>query len=108
MFINGYRTMFINPIDAAARNITNGTVVKVFNDRGQILTAAYLTTKMRPNTISVAEGGWYTPQRPGVANTLDLGGNVNVLIDSRQPEPLCDGMINSALVQVQIWNGGVS
>jgi trimethylamine-N-oxide reductase (cytochrome c) len=106
MYTSGYKTMLINPADAAARGIKQGDVVRVFNDRGQLLAGAHPTEECRPSTITITEGGWYAPQQPGVVNSIDLGGDVNVLLDSRQPEPLCDGMINSALVQVEKWNGG--
>nr|MDG6907059.1 molybdopterin-dependent oxidoreductase [Nitrososphaerota archaeon] len=107
MYTNGYKTMLINTADAATYGLSKGDVVRVFNDRGQLLAGAFPTDEQAPKTIWVSEGGWYTPQQPGVVNSIDLGGNVEVLIDSRQPEPLCDGMINSALVQIEKWNGGV-
>ena len=106
MYTSGYKTMLINPRDATSYGLQKGDLVRVFNDRGQLLAGAFPTEECAPKTITISEGGWYTPRQPGVVNSIDLGGNVNVLIDSRQPEPLCDGMINSALVQIEKWNGG--
>lgn len=107
MYTSGYKTMLINPEDATAYGLKTGDVVHVFNDRGQILAGAHVSEEQQPKTVWVSEGGWYTPQQPGVVNSIDLGGNVECLISGRQPEPLCDGMINSALVQIEKWNGGV-
>ena len=95
----------INPSDAATYGISEGDVVKVYNDRGAILVGAHVTPRVRPGVVTVWEGGWYTPQQPGVVGSLDLGGDPNVLISGAQPEPVCDGMQNSALVLVAKWSG---
>ena len=101
MYTSGYKTMLMNPADAKAYGLQKGDVVRVFNDRGQLLAGVYPSDEQAPKTVWISEGGWYTPQQPGVVNAIDLGGNVNVLIDDRQPEPMCDGLTNSALVQIE-------
>ncbi len=77
--IAGHEPCWINPKDAAERGIADGDVVRVFNDRGQILAGAKLTDAMRPGVIRVNEGGWYDPQEPGKAGTLCKYGDVNTL-----------------------------
>jgi trimethylamine-N-oxide reductase (cytochrome c) len=81
---NGYTVAdrepcLINPKDATARGITDGAVVRVFNDRGQILAGARITDDVRPGVIRVNEGGWYDPVEPGKPGSLCKYGDVNVL-----------------------------
>jgi len=103
--IEGHNIMRINLADAKRRDIETGDVVRIYNDRGSILCAAYSTERIMPGVIRVPEGGWYTPLRPGDPGSLDVGGNPNILISNRQPDPLCDGMINGARVDVEKWRG---
>jgi anaerobic selenocysteine-containing dehydrogenase len=103
MNIKGYNIMRINPHDAEKRDIETKDVVRIYNDRGSILCAAYVTERIMPGVIRVPEGGWYTPLDPGDPNSLDIGGNPNALISKRQPEPLCDGISNGARVEVEMW-----
>ncbi len=69
----------INPEDAAARGIADGDVVRLFNDRGQMLAGAKVTDAIRPGVIRVNEGGWYDPVEPGTPGSLDAYGDVNTL-----------------------------
>jgi trimethylamine-N-oxide reductase (cytochrome c) len=77
--IAGREPALINPADAAARNIKDGDVVRIFNDRGQILVGVKVTDDARPGVMRVFEGGWYDPAEPGNIGTLDKYGDVNVL-----------------------------
>ena len=77
--VAGREPCMINMADAQARGIQNGDVVRVFNDRGQILAGAKVTNAIRPGVIRVSEGGWYDPAEPGKAGSLDRYGDVNVL-----------------------------
>jgi trimethylamine-N-oxide reductase (cytochrome c) len=101
--INGYNVIRINPLDAGKREIKTGDIVRIYNDRGAILCAVYVTERIKPSVTMVQEGGWYIPQKSGDPASVDVGGNPNVLISNRQPEPLCDGMINGARVEVEKW-----
>ena len=56
--VQGREPCLINPKDAATRNIADGDVVRVFNDRGQILAGAHLTDDVAAGVIVVSEGGW--------------------------------------------------
>lgn len=50
----------INPLDAAARGINDGDVVKVFNDRGFLKVRARLTEGIKPGVVNCYQGGWDT------------------------------------------------
>lgn len=72
-------TVWINTADALARKIANGDLVRVFNDRGQMLIQAKVTQRIMPGVVCVEEGAWYTPDKRGV----DRGGCTNVLTKNR-------------------------
>ena len=102
LFRDDYRTMYINPVDAAARGLKDRDLVKVHNDRGSMVCSTVITERVMPAILYVWEGGWYQPQEPGNQNSIDLGGNPNVVIAPRQGE-LTHGMVANTLVQVEKW-----
>jgi molybdopterin-containing oxidoreductase family molybdopterin binding subunit len=50
----------INPSDAQARGITDGQVVRVFNDRGEMKVRARHTEAIKPGVVNCYQGGWDT------------------------------------------------
>ena len=77
--VKGREPCLMNPADAAARGIAEGDVVRVFNDRGQMLAGAKFSADVMPGMVVVNEGGWYDPLEPGKPGTLCRYGDVNVL-----------------------------
>lgn len=69
----------MNPADAAARGISDGDVIRVFNERGQILVGVKVTDAIRKGCILIHEGGWFDPASPGRAGSLCRYGDVNNL-----------------------------
>jgi trimethylamine-N-oxide reductase (cytochrome c) len=69
--IDGREPCLMHPIDAKKRGVADGDIVRVFNDRGQILAGVKVTEAIRPGVIRINEGGWFDP------------------VDSRQPGSLC-------------------
>ena len=65
----------IHPLDAAARGIANGAVVRVFNDRGEYLCKAEVSERARPGVVN-GLGVWW--RKFGLAGT-----NVNQLTHQR-------------------------
>lgn len=80
------QALWINTLDAEARGIKNGDDVKVYNDRGVVLTKAYVTNRARPGNASLPQGAWFTPNSEG-ADTRGCG---NVLT-KYHPTPLAKG-----------------
>ena len=66
---------WINPVDARPRGIEDGDTVYVYNDRGTIAIAAWVTERIMPGVVSVTEGAWYNPDETGI----DRGGCANTL-----------------------------
>ena len=65
----------INSEDAARRNITDGDIVKVFNDRGACYARAHITEETRSGVVALPTGAWFAPDENGA----DRFGNPNVL-----------------------------
>jgi len=89
----------MHPRDAAARNITDGDVVRVYNDRGQILAGAVITDAIMPGVIQIREGGWFDPLDPREIGSLCRYGDVN---------NLTPGIATSKLAQANSGQTGVA
>ncbi|MFN9741604.1 MAG: molybdopterin dinucleotide binding domain-containing protein, partial [Acidobacteriota bacterium] len=61
----------IHPIDAGARGITNGDLVRVFNERGELRVRARVTEKARPGVV-VALSIWWKKLTADGANANDV------------------------------------
>jgi anaerobic dimethyl sulfoxide reductase subunit A len=71
--------IFINPIDAAARDIADGDLVHVWNERGELVIPARVTPRILPGVVDIPQGAWWKPD----ANGVDHGGCINVLTSHR-------------------------
>ena len=78
--------LWIHPEDAAARGISDGETVEVFNDRGTVRIPAKVTRRIMKGVTAMSQGGWYTPDKTGA----DVRGSINVLTALR-PTPLAHG-----------------
>ena len=101
--IKGREPALIHPDDAAARGITDGDVIRVFNDRGSCLAGAVVTDDIRARVIQLQTGAWYDPEQPG---GMDRHGNPNVLTRDKGTSKLAQGSTaQSALVEVERFDG---
>jgi len=71
--------VFINPIDAQVRGIRDGDLVRVWNDRGELVIPARITPRILPGVVDIPQGAWWSPNENGV----DFGGCINVLTSER-------------------------
>jgi len=93
-----YEPLWINPGDAAARDIANGDVVKIYNERGTVLGGAYVTERMRPGVVYMDHGARYDPIVPG---EIDRGGAINTITPHNITSNNSTGMVVSGfLVEV--------
>jgi anaerobic dimethyl sulfoxide reductase subunit A len=88
--------VWINPVDARARGVSDGDEVYVFNDRGRVAIPAWLTERIIPGVVSIFEGAWYAPDEQGI----DRGACANTLTKDAY-SPGGASVMNTALVEVQ-------
>jgi molybdopterin guanine dinucleotide-containing S/N-oxide reductase-like protein len=94
-----YEPVWIHASDAAKRNIKNGDIVKVYNERGAVLGGAYLTERIIPRAISMDHGAKCDPIIPG---ELDRGGAINLISPEGTTSKNCAGQATSGyLVEVE-------
>ncbi|MBI5132459.1 MAG: molybdopterin guanine dinucleotide-containing S/N-oxide reductase [Rhodopseudomonas palustris] len=77
--VAGREVVRLNPVDARARGIADGDIVRLFNDRGACLAAAALSGDVAAGVIHLPTGAWYDPQADGDDPALCVHGNPNVL-----------------------------
>ena len=75
--VAGREPIHLNPDDAKARNIRDGDIVRVFNDRGACFAGAVVDPAVMPNVAAMATGAWFDPSE--IAGEPELHGNPNVL-----------------------------
>ena len=80
------QSLWINPLDAKARGIVHGDVVRIYNQIGRTEVRAKVTPRIMPGVLSLPQGAWYTPDRDGI----DKNGCINILT-SQRPSPLAKG-----------------
>jgi biotin/methionine sulfoxide reductase len=96
--------MWIHPEDAGRRGIEDGAIVRVFNERGQVLAGAVVTDQVMPGVIQLATGAWYDPANPARPGSLEKHGNPNTLTLDKGTSKLAQGPIaHSCLVEVEPW-----
>lgn len=96
-----YEPVYMHPTDLAARGLKDGQIVRMFNDRGQILAGVVATERVIPGVARCSYGSWYDPLEP-TPEGLDRGGEVNRLTPSRPMSGHHFGWAsNSALIQVE-------
>ena len=73
--------LHMHPSDAAARGLTTGDPVRVFNHLGEVHCPVAITTDVRPGTVSLSKGLWRKSTYNGATGTAlvpdtltDLGG----------------------------------
>ena len=103
--IAGREAVAINPQDAATRGISEGDVVRVFNNRGACLAGATLTDAVARGVVKLSCGAWYDPDD---SSGTCAHGNPNVLTRDRGTSRLGQGPSSATvLVEVELCVGAV-
>jgi biotin/methionine sulfoxide reductase len=100
--VAGREPVRIHPDDAAARDIVDGDVVRLFNDRGACLAGAVVSDALAPGVLQMATGAWYDPDETGLCRA----GNPNVLTRDKGTSSLAQGpTAQTCLVDVERFEG---
>jgi trimethylamine-N-oxide reductase (cytochrome c) len=93
-----YEPLWISPEDAAARGISDGDIVKLFNDQGIILVGAKVSERVIKNAVIVNKGSRVDP----IAPHIDRGGSTNLLSPPRAVSKHCWGFpVSGYLVEAE-------
>jgi molybdopterin guanine dinucleotide-containing S/N-oxide reductase-like protein len=94
-----YEPIWINPKDAEKREIKDGDIVKIYNERGAVLGGAYVTERIMPRVVYQDHGArcdWIIP------GELDRGGANNLISPAGIVSKNCGGEVTSGfLVDVE-------
>jgi len=103
--VKGREPIWISQEDAKKRGIVNGDVVRIFNERGQVLGGAVVTNTVSTGIVRMQEGAWFDPTDPGASDNLCKHGDVNVLIPDKGTSQLAQGNQATALVEIEKYKG---
>ncbi len=96
----------LNTDDARARGISDGDVVKVFNDRGAFLAGVIVSDNIRPGVVQIATGAWFDPLVHGEPDSLEKHGNPNMVTEDVGSSSLSQGCsAQTATVEIVKWEG---
>ncbi|MBH0119460.1 molybdopterin-dependent oxidoreductase [Rhodococcus sp. CX] len=86
---SGQCTLFMSPVDAAARDLVDGDTVRVTSKTASIVAELHVTDSMRQGVVSLPHGWGH--DGAGLRTTRSAaapGANVNALVDDMVVEPL--------------------
>ncbi|HCH4037578.1 TPA: trimethylamine-N-oxide reductase TorA [Vibrio parahaemolyticus] len=105
--VQGREPVYINPIDAKAKGIKDGDLVRVFNGRGQLLAGAVLTDSYPRGVIRIEEGAWYGPLN-GKEGAICTYGDPNTLTQDIGSSELAQATsANTCIVDFEKFTGKV-
>jgi len=91
--------------DARSRDIKPNDLIRIYNDRGSVVCAALISSRVRPGIVHTYESSAvYKPVgKPGAST--DIGGSVNILTNSRSQSRGSSSMgPNATLIEMEKWN----
>lgn len=106
--VHGREVVHIHPEDADVRDITDGNLVRLFNDRGACLAAARVTDGVRAGVVQLPTGAWFDPLDPAADRPFCVHGNPNVLTRDVGTSSLAQGCTGQhTAVQAERFDGPV-
>ena len=105
--VQGREPVYLSPADAKQRGINDGDLVRVFNDRGQLLAGAVVSDLFPVGVIRIQEGAWYGPTDASIG-ALDTYGDPNTLTLDVGTSRLAQApSANTCLVEIEVFTGTV-
>jgi biotin/methionine sulfoxide reductase len=104
--VKGRQPITLHPEDARARGISDGDLLRVFNDRGACLAAARLSDRIRRGVVRLSTGAWFDPADAGSNRPLEKHGNPNALTLDIGASKLSQGCVaQTCLVEIERFEG---
>jgi biotin/methionine sulfoxide reductase len=98
----------MHPDEAASRGISDGDIVRLFNERGACLAAVRLSADMRNDVVQLPTGAWLDPVDDGHGRMMCVHGNPNVLTRDVGTSSLAQGCTGQlTVVQVERYEGAL-
>ncbi|MEW5422187.1 molybdopterin-dependent oxidoreductase [Amorphus sp. 3PC139-8] len=105
---DGREVARLNVEDAARLGVTDGDVIRLFNERGSVLAAARPSEAVSAGVVQLSTGAWYAPEHLGDAGLTCVNGNPNAVTSDRPTSVLSQGCAGQlCLVSVEKWTGPV-
>ena len=103
--IQGREPLRMHPSAAAARGVSDGDVVRVFNDRGSCLAGVIVDDAMLESVVQLSTGAWYDPLDPADPGSMCVHGSVNVLTADTGASSLSRGCTGQhVLVEIERYD----
>ena len=92
----------VNKRDATARGLSDGVLVRVFNDRGSCLAVMKTSENILPGVANIPTGAWLDPAKSG--NISCVHGNPNVLTKDSGTSKLAQGpSAHTCLIEIELF-----
>ncbi|AXN31007.1 trimethylamine-N-oxide reductase TorA [Vibrio coralliilyticus] len=105
--VQGREPVYINPQDAKEKGIKDGDLVRVFNDRGQLLAGAVLMDSYSRGVIRIEEGAWYGPLNEKEGAICTYGDPNTLTMDIGSSELAQATSANTCIVDFEKFTGKV-
>ncbi|WP_270729594.1 trimethylamine-N-oxide reductase TorA [Shimia sp. Alg240-R146] len=103
--VQGREPVWMSPQDAEARGLVDGDLVRVYNDRGQLLAGVRVSDNYAPGVVRIHEGAWYGPEDASIG-ALDTYGDPNTLTLDVGTSKLAQATsANTCLVEIEKFEG---
>ena len=90
----------VNEIDAETRSLSDGVMVRVFNDRGSCLAVVKISEDIMQGVVNIPTGAWLDPSTAGDISCVH--GNPNVLTNDIGTSKLAQGpTAHTCLVEIE-------
>ncbi len=97
---DGRAIIEVNIRDAKARGLSEGMLVRVFNDRGSCLAVLKISEDIMPGVVNIPTGSWLNPSKVG--NISCVHGNPNVLTKDCGTSKLAQGpSAHTCLIEIE-------
>jgi len=87
--------LWMNPMDAEQRGITDGIIITIYSEFGQIENEVKVTDRIAPGTVSLNQGTWIS-----ISKNLELLGSINILTSTIPAMPSGGSRTHSPAVEI--------